>query len=82
MKKQLTLRLFRFGRKHSPKFRLGVSQGFRHPSKGNAIEFVGFYDPNSKETKLNLERINHYLALNIELSDSVKSLLKKQQVIK
>lgn len=82
MKKQLTIRLFRFGRKHKPFFRIGVSSGYTHPSKGNALEFIGSYDPVSKAFKINEDRAKYYIALNIELSNSVKSIFKNNQIIK
>jgi ribosomal protein S16 len=82
MKKQLTIRLFRFGKKHQPFYRLGVSLGHTHPSRGAAKEFVGTYDPTTKILKVDQERVAYYLGLNTALSETVKSIFTKNLIIK
>jgi ribosomal protein S16 len=82
MKRKQTIKFFRFGRKHQPFFRIGVAQGFRHPSSKYAQEFIGWYNPLNNESFFDIPKIEACLKLNIEMSDSVKSLFKKHSIIK
>lgn len=82
MKKNLIIKLCRFGKKHAPFYRFGVMPVFRHPSKRFALEYLGWYNPFTKEIKVNKERLEHYLSLNIALTDTVSSLLKKHNLKK
>jgi ribosomal protein S16 len=81
MKTHLTLKLCRFGRKHRPFYRLGVIPAFRHPSRKFALEYIGWYNPVSKEFKIQQDRFDHYKTNNIAYTDSVKSLLTKNKII-
>lgn len=81
MKKQNIIRLFRFGRKHLPIYRLGVSPGYVHPSKKSAQDYIGSYDPKTKKLNVNKNKLERYLKLNIELSSTVESILKKNKLI-
>ncbi len=76
----LTIRLCRVGRVHKPQYRIVVAEKHRHVSK-KYIEVLGFYNPVSKELKVNQERINYWINLNIRMSDTVKSLFIKNSII-
>jgi len=76
----LTIRLCRFGRVHKPHYRIVVAEKHRHVSK-KFIEAIGYYNPVTKEFKINLERARYWLSLNLEMSDTVKSLFTKHSVI-
>jgi small subunit ribosomal protein S16 len=53
----------------------------RSPRDGRVIEELGWYDPNAKnsneQAKLNRERIEHWLNVGAQPSETVRDLLKK-----
>jgi len=77
----LAIRLKRMGAKHSPYYRIVVSENDRVP-RSRAIEELGFYHPVSpeKSVKINAERATYWLSKGATPSDSVRSLLKKQGI--
>ena len=72
----LVIRFKPMGRKHAKHYRISVSQKTRHVTK-KSHEDIGWYNPYTKESNVNQERLNHYLELNIEISNSVRSLFVK-----
>ena len=81
MTRTLKLKLCRFGRKRKPFYRIGVLQTFRHPGKKFATEYVGWYNPLTKEINVNKEALQKYLDNNIAMTDTVRALLKKHSYI-
>lgn len=78
----LVIRLHRIGRVHKPFYRLVLAQKHKHVSK-KFIHNFGTYNPITKELKIiEAEKLQKYLDLNVELSDTVRSLLKKNSYIK
>ena len=77
------LRLKRFGRRHRSFFRLTAVDG-RRPRDGRVLEELGWYDPQSmepdKQLSLNRERIEHWLSVGAQPSDTVRDLLKRQGI--
>ena len=63
------IRLKRFGRTHSPAYRL-CAMDARTPRNGRPIEELGFYHPcnkdESKQVKLNAERIAYWLSVGAQ----------------
>lgn len=82
MQQKLVIKLCRFGRKHKPFYRIGVMQKYRSPSKKYALEYIGWYNPVTKDFSIKEERLKHYLENNIDLTDTVRSLLIKHSLIK
>jgi len=76
----LTIRLCRFGRVHKPHYKIVVAEKHRQVSK-KFVEAIGYYNPITKEFKVNLERAKYWLSLNVELSHTVKALFTKNSVI-
>lgn len=76
----LKLRLKKFGRKGLPSYRLVVIE---HSEKrnGRPIEQVGFYDPLSKHSSFDIEKINKWLSYGAKPSLTVYGLLKKAKII-
>ena len=74
----LKIRLRRGGAKHSPFYRVVVSDSLRTPSAA-MLEQVGHYDPkrNPADVKLDRARIDYWVSKGAQLSPTVKSLLKK-----
>ncbi len=75
------IRLRRDGTKNSPSYRIVVAD--KHsPRDGKFLELIGSYDPKKKEdnSKVKLERADHWIKLGAKPSDTVRSLLKKARV--
>ena len=78
----LAIRLQRLGRKGYPVYRLIVQEAQRHPSSGSVVAYVGNYNPHTKETNFDLEKIQHYLDNGAQPTDRVVKLLKEIKTIK
>ena len=74
----LKIRLRRQGSKHAPFYRIVVSDSQRTPSAAT-LEQIGHYNPTRKpiDLKLDRERVDFWVSQGAQLSDTVKSLLKK-----
>jgi small subunit ribosomal protein S16 len=74
----LKIRLRRMGSNRRPVYRVVVSDG-RKPPTSAVVEEVGYYNPRSQpsEVRLDRDRIDHWLSQGAQLSDTVKSLLKR-----
>lgn len=74
------IRLKRFGRTHSPAYRL-CAMDKRTPRNGRAIEELGYYHPCNKnedeQVKLNEERIKYWLSVGAQPSKTAANLMKK-----
>ena len=74
------LRFTRLGRRHKPFFRLGAIDA-RSPRNGRVIEELGYYDPaardESRQYKLNKERIEYWLSVGAQPSDTARNLFHK-----
>lgn len=77
------LRLKRFGRRHRPCFRLTAMDG-RQTRDGRAIEELGSYSPiatdPAKQFECNKERVEYWLSVGAQPSDTVRALLKKHGI--
>ena len=77
------LRLKRFGRRHRSFYRLTAVDA-RKPRDGRVIEELGWYDPQAKEPEkresLNRERIEYWLSVGAQPSDTVEELLKRHGI--
>jgi small subunit ribosomal protein S16 len=76
----LKLRLKRCGRKRQPSYRIVVMNS-RTKRDGYAIEELGFYNPISKQFKINVNRTIARLEQGAQPSETVKNLLIKSQII-
>lgn len=73
------IRLRREGSKDRPYYKVVVCDS-RKRREGPYIEQVGTYNPmtdNTTETKVDLEKIDKWLKVGAQPSDTVKSLIKK-----
>lgn len=69
------------GRKHKRQYRVVLANKKYAVSK-QYIENLGFYDPISKEIRLTADRVKYWLGQNVEVSDRVLTLLKKEGISK
>lgn len=70
----LKIRLKRYGRKKQAIYRIIVIDSKKRRD-GRAIEEVGFYNPLTNETKLNITKIEERIHQGAQLTNTVKSLL-------
>ena len=72
------IRLRRFGKRNTPVYRVVVADG-RSPRDGRIIEEIGSYDPLLKNNNftLNLDRVDYWLGVGAQASDTVNSFIKK-----
>jgi small subunit ribosomal protein S16 len=79
----VTIRLARGGAKKRPFYQVVVADS-RNSRDGRFIERVGFFNPTAQgqaeKLRLDLERINHWVATGATLSDRVAKLVKDAQV--
>lgn len=76
----LAIRMQRNGRKHLPVYRIIVQESQRHPLSGRVVAEVGFYNPATKETTLDAEKINFYLSHGAQPSSRVARILKANKI--
>ncbi len=76
----LAIRLQRQGRKDYPVYRVAVQEAQRHPSSGRVVAYVGSYNPHTKATNLNVEKIETYLSHGAQPTPRVVKLLQEQKV--
>ena len=77
------IRLRRVGRKKSPMYRIVIADS-KSPRDGKFIEIVGQYQPRTGDKAINLkaDRVNHWLDVGAQPTDTVRSLLRKGGVLK
>ena len=77
------IRLRRMGAKKAPFYRVVVADS-RSPRDGRFIEEIGYYNPmtNPAEIKINAEKAQTWLKNGAQPTETVKSLLKKSEIIK
>ena len=76
------MRLTRTGAKKAPTYRVIVADS-RSPRDGRFIEEIGYYNPltDPVEVKLDADKAKDWLAKGAQPTDTVKSLLKKSNII-
>ena len=74
----VVIRLARHGAKKAPFYHLTVANRSAQRD-GRFIERVGFFDPiargNAERLRVDLERIDHWVAVGAQMSDRVRSLV-------
>ncbi len=77
----LVIRFLRVGKKNQPSFKIVVIEKTRAPRSGRFIERVGFYNPLTKDRKINAERVKYWLEVGVKPSDTVWNLLVEEKVV-
>ena len=77
------IRLRREGRKKTPMYRIVVADS-RSPRDGRFIEILGQYQPRGGENAIALQadRVNHWLDVGAQPTDTVRSLLRRAGILK
>lgn len=78
----LKIRLRRQGSTHAPFYRIVVSDSRLTP-RAATVEQIGTYDPARKPAhlELNNERVEYWVGQGAKMSDTVKSLFKKNAAV-
>lgn len=72
----LKIRLKRYGRKKKPSYRIVVIDSKKRRD-GRPIEEIGFYNPLTNETTVNLEKVNIYKSNGAQTTPIVTAICKK-----
>jgi len=72
----IKLRLKRFGKKREASFRLVVCNSTSRRD-GRPLQELGFYNPRTKETRLDAEALRHRLSQGAQPTGAVRTLLEK-----
>ncbi len=77
------IRLTRMGKKKNPFYRIVVADE-RSRRDGAPIDEIGYYDPmtNPANVKIDAEKATKWLNNGAQPTDTVRSLLKKAEIIK
>lgn len=75
------IRLQRFGAKKRPFYRV-VASDSRRARDGKFLEILGTYDPLTGEVKIDKEQATKWLENGAQPTDTVRGLLKKEEIIK
>ena len=78
----IKIRLKRLGSKKNPFYRIVVADS-RYPRDGRFIEEIGYYNPltDPNEFKVDADKVKSWIANGAQPTDTVKALLKKNNVI-
>ena len=76
------IRLRRMGAKKAPFYRVVVADS-RFPRDGRFIEEIGYYDPTKEPAVVSIyaEKAKKWIATGAQPTDTVKVLLKKNNII-
>ena len=76
------IRLRRTGAKKAPFYRVVVADS-RYPRDGRFIEEIGYFNPTTEPAtvKIDAEKAKKWIANGAQPTDTVKSLLKKSEII-
>ncbi|MFH1643388.1 MAG: 30S ribosomal protein S16 [Patescibacteria group bacterium] len=77
----LVIRLFRTGKKNQPFFKIVVTDKRNPPKGGRFVEKLGFWNPLTKERKVDAERVKYWISQGAKSSDTVHNLLITEKVI-
>ena len=77
------MRLTRMGAKKAPFYRVIVADE-RSPRDGKFIDEIGYYNPltNPAEVKIDAEKAQKWIENGAQPTETVKSLLKKNGIVK
>nr|BDA97678.1 ribosomal protein S16 [Rhodomonas sp. NIES-698] len=76
----LKLRLKKYGRKRQASYRIVVIPSTTKRD-GRSIEELGFYNPHTNETNLNVPRIQARLGQGAQPTSTVRDLLRKASIL-
>lgn len=75
------IRLTRTGKKNYANYRLVITNN-REKRESKVIEYVGYFNPHTKDLKLVDDRINYWLGVGAQPSDTVRGMLENGGLLK
>jgi len=77
------IRLVRFGRTHKPYYRIAAMNS-TEKRNGRVLEYLGTYNPisNPKDIVIDMTKYDNWVQRGAQPTDTVASLVKKQQAAK
>lgn len=69
------IRLYRAGKKNQPFFKIVVTDKKNAPRGGRPVEVLGFFNPLTKEKKIDAERAKYWLSVGAQPSDTLRNFL-------
>lgn len=76
----LAIRMQRTGRKGYPMYRVIVQEAHRQPTSGKVVANLGSYNPHTKVSTLDKEKVATFLKNGAQPSDRVVKLLQAEKV--
>jgi small subunit ribosomal protein S16 len=77
----LIIRLLRTGKKNQPSYKVVATDRRNPPRGGTFVEEVGFFNPKTREKKFNAERINYWISVGAQTSDTIHNMLVDEKII-
>ncbi len=77
----LMIRLFRVGKKKQPSYKIVVTDKKNAPARGRFVEEVGTYNPLTKAINVKKERVDYWIKVGAQTSDTVQNLLVANKII-
>ncbi len=77
----LMIRFQRIGRRNDPSFRMVVTEKTAGPKAGKFVDLVGTYNPKTKVSTVNADRIKYWMSNGAQVSPSLMNLLIKKDVL-
>ena len=77
----IKLRLKRYGKKREASYRI-VAANSKSRRDGRPLEELGFYNPRTDETRLNVPAIEKRLREGAQPTDTVRDILRKANILK
>ncbi len=78
----LKIRFMRAGRKKQPFYKIVVTDKNNPPKSGRFKEMVGFYNPLTKECKIEKDKVLAWIEKGAQPTDVVRNLFIKKEVIR
>ena len=75
------IRFKRLGAKKNPFYRIVVADS-RSARDSAFIDQIGYYDPKTKDTKIDAEKAQEWIKNGAQPTDTVRALFKKNEMIK
>ena len=77
----LKFKLMRFGKKREPHYRIVVTEA-RSKRQGMYVDQVGYYNPITKDLKIDEPKVKDWFAKGAQPTDTVNDLFAKQSLTK
>ena len=78
----LKIRMQRVGRTGMPAYRIVVAEHTASPKAGKVVEKLGSYNPKTKERVLDLERVQYWISVGAQPSDTMHNMLVSLGAVK